>query len=270
MRLIKTVLKKNILFLVILLSIITTATYGFGKERETNKTYSQSLDVQHKTTSISLNKNNESLPQLVINTQNKKDNQLWGHIFLANGYVKNNQISNAIKEYEFVLSKKFYEKVASNLVYLLILNGNEKKLEHIINKYKLYQNQKIFIKAIIFLLKFRNFSKAQKFLKEDCVSNNKYICLYLRGLFYERTEDLDKALDFYTKAYKLRSNNDLIAYSYARILDIQKKYKQAIDIYKRILKNNINDSVSCGISNNIKKVVRSRLKLLEVYNIGAQ
>ncbi|RMA97534.1 tetratricopeptide repeat protein [Hydrogenothermus marinus] len=200
----------------------------------------------------------QSVPPPIVKKE-RTESELWEHIYLADSYIRNNQIEKAIKEYEFVLNNRFYDKVASNLVYLLIVNGDIEKLQQAISKYKIYEKPKIFTKTVALLLKFQKFSTAEEILNKYCQKNQKYLCLYLKGLFYEKTGHLKDALTYYEKAYKMRPNDSLIAYSYARILDIKGNYEKAVNIYKEIL--------SLDISDNLRKIVKNRINVLKIYGI---
>ena len=183
--------------------------------------------------------------------------EIWRHINLANEYVKSGELEKAIKEYYLVIKYKKDEKIINNLIYLLIKTNKIKDLDKLIKKYNLFKNRKVFIKTVILLLNARKFNFAMKIIKLYGHHIEKYIYLYLKGLYYEKIGNIDKAIEFYKMAYEKNPLDDLIAYSYGRLLDIKGNFDKALSIYKRLYKNTKNIK--------LKNIVEDRINKLEAW-----
>ncbi len=201
-------------------------------------------------------------PPILPKHKSKQDNkvskkEIWKHINTANEYIKYGDLEKAIKEYEFVVQYKKDERIFNNLIYLYVRTDKIDNINKIIEKYKLFKNEKILIKTVAYLIKAKKFEFAEKFIERYGQYTKEYIYFYIRGLYYEGTGYLNKALKFYKMAYEKNPFNDLIAYSYGRLLDIEGKFDKALSVYKMLYKNTKNSK--------LKKIVKDRINKLEVW-----
>ena len=193
--------------------------------------------------------------------QNKKTQmakgEIWKHINLANEYAKYGELEKAIKEYYLIIKYKKDGKIINNLIYLLIKTNRIKDLDRLIKKYNLFKNRKVFIKTVILLLNARKFNFAMKIIKLYKHHIKEYIYLYLKGLYYEKIGDIDKAMEFYKMAYEKNPFDDFVTYSYGRLLEIKGNFGKALSIYKRLYKTTKNIK--------LKNIVKDRINKLETW-----
>jgi len=189
-----------------------------------------------------------------------------------------------------VSKKKTDKKRLSNSELILILSKadqffNEGKYQKSLNEYlKIYESEDasetVLINISYLMGRTQNFDKFRDFLSEE---KNKEPLLYafgvgaieiseeeiakkfllknidfsqegyielLLGYIFEKDKDLEKAIYFYKKAYLKNSKNPHFIYAYARALDLLRKYKEALEYYKKI--SEISD-------NKLKRVVLNRI-----------
>ena len=179
----------------------------------------------------------------------------WKHVNLAVAYLNEGNYDRAINEYLEALKYKEDKKLLENLLILLIKRGKIKTAEELVKEYDIASDDSLMFKFIIGLLKYRYINVAKRYIDSYKPKEKPYLSAFLKGLYYEMKGDLDNALVYYREAYNNSEYDPLIFYSYARILELKNKYKEALSVYDRIYK----------FSNNkkLKEIALERIQILE-------
>ena len=151
-----------------------------------------------------------------------------------NAYKSGNE-SEAMMYYEMLLaSGNTNQKVKNNLCYLYGKRGAWFEAKTVIDKEQ-YQGKLLYSYA---------YGAVENNQQDYYLNLSPYIMLdrtgmlmLLTGSYFEKREDLERATTFYKMAYKKNKSNPYVLYSYARSEDIQKNFKQAQELYKKVLKS---------------------------------
>jgi len=156
-------------------------------------------------------------------------------VLKADNAYKNGNESEAMMYYEMLLaSGNTNSKVKNNLCYLYGKRGAWFEAKTVIDKEQ-YQGKLLYSYA---------YGAVENNQQDYYVNLSPYIMLdrtgmlmLLTGSYFERREDLERATIFYKMAYKKNKSNPYVLYAYARSEDMQEKFKEATELYKRVLKS---------------------------------
>ncbi len=172
--------------------------------------------------------------------------------FIINGYI------NAPKYYPFIngMAKIHikYENYDKAMEYLSVLEGNE------LNKN--------LVDVAVVLCGQNKFEEAEEILNKSIELNyNVELCYANLSIIYEKKGEYAKALEYALKSYAINSYNIDISLNLARMYRLNNQFKEAIDIYNKLLKfNKINPEYyySLGVLYNDIKDKAKAMEFLEI------
>ncbi len=222
--------------------------------KKTVKKNNLSLKLPKKETKASKKLSPPKTPPPIINKQAKtKHVDITFLLAKANSYLYNGNYQKAISIFEEILKYKKDRDILNNILVLSIRTGKISNIYKLSQKYISLINNDIATNIVVELIKIKRPNEAFKFLK---LLREKGKMPYLAyGILYESTGSFNKAKIFYKEAYYKNPYNVKAAYYYARSLDINGNYKQALKIYKMAAKL-ANDK-------NLKRIIIDRIKVLE-------
>lgn len=174
-------------------------------------------------------------PKKNIQTQNSKPQINKPDILQkAKSAYQNGNESEAAIYYEQALSGGFAnEEAKNNLCYIYGKNGELSKAKKII---KTQRHQSKFIYSYAYGAVESNQKNYYNDMSEYIEADNNGRLTVLTGYYFEKNNNIQKAEDFYKKAYEKNPTDVYNIYAYARLFDI-KQNTQAISIYKDIIKS---------------------------------
>jgi len=168
----------------------------------------------------------------------------------ANLAYKNADESTAMMYYEMLLAAGMKSnKIKNNLCYLYGKQGAWAEAKNIIDNER-------YPAGLIYAYANGAVKTSQKSFYDDLKD---YIVLdrsghldLLAGYYFEENNNLNKAFDFYKKAYEKNRSDVYNAYAYARFLDLLGKKREAFELYTKLYERTNDD-------NAVHKVIQSRL-----------
>ena len=173
-------------------------------------------------------------------------------ILKAQKAYKDGDEMSALMYYEMIYtSGTASQKILNNLCYLYGKRGAWFDAKKIIDKQK-YTSKLLYAYAY----------GAVQTNQQNFMSNiSPYIILdrrgriaLLAGSYFENQHDLDKALGYYKMAYEKNPSDIYNIFAYARALDLNKNYAQAIKYYKKALPNAKNKKMFNDISRRVSQL----------------
>ncbi len=209
------------------------------------------LSVQYEISKI-------SIPEIakekkVKNQENPKNLDLEFNSFvsMADNFYNKNDFENSIKWYQKAYQIKKDEYVLNRLLILNYHQNNSKAVDSLISEIK---DEQVVYSFLLNLINDDQIQLAKEILnKKINLDKNGYL-LYLNGMILENQGDTKEAEKFYKFAYKKNNADPYLAYSYGRILEINKKFNQALNVY--IQTQNLN------LNNELKNIVKERISIL--------
>ncbi len=171
----------------------------------------------------------------------------------ADKLFRKGRLSESIKLYEKALSMKQDKVVINNLLSLYIRTGKLSKAKDLINKYR---DSELIYTYMLEMANVGHTEEAIEFGKRVVDSDKDGFVSLALGNLYERNKDLERALEFYEKAYRTNPNNGYFAFNYARLLEAQGEVKRAYEIYKKLYTMEVENPI-------IRNMVRERVRFLE-------
>ncbi len=169
-------------------------------------------------------------------------------IYKANKYISSGEYEKALRIYQKLYEVKPSKEILNNLLILYIKTGNEKEILKYLDKLK----GKILMNLTIELIKQKKLDFALEVLNKLKVKDSYF---YLsKGILLESQGYLKQAITNYELAHKL-GETYIADYYYARALELEGRYKEALRKYKNIY--NIIDNKK------LKHIIRKRIEFLE-------
>lgn len=177
----------------------------------------------------------KEIPKKNIQTQYSKPQINKSDILQkAKSAYQNGNESEAAVYYEQALSGGFAnEEAKNNLCYIYGKNGDLSKAKKII---KNQRHKSKFIYSYAYGAVESNQQNYYNDMSEYIEADNNGRLTVLSGYYFEKNNDIQKAENFYKKAYEKNPTDVYNIYAYARLFDI-KQNAQAISIYKDIIKS---------------------------------
>jgi tetratricopeptide (TPR) repeat protein len=195
----------------------------------------------------------------VLNKETTKDNikfKFNSYISIAENYLKENDIQNSLKWFKKAYQIKKDEYVLLQLLNLYLITNNWKYLNSLLPELK---DEKSIYSFLIQLINRNQIENADKILTEKIKFDKNGYLLYVKGLILEDRGDFKKAEKFYKKAYEKNNLDPYLAYSYGRILEINKKYTKALNIYL--------NTKNLHLDKNLQKTIQQRISILRKNNV---
>ncbi len=179
-------------------------------------------------------KEDKDLPVIKIVKHSINGYEVNDLILKADKAYQEGDIYKALRYLESVLRGGFGDyKIKNNLCYLYGKTGNWKKAKKIIKKTdNLYSLLYAYAYGALEANSPTFFSDLSEYIKKDPDGHLPLIA----GLYLERRGEKALSYLYYKKSYIKNPSDFYNVFSYARSLDLQKKYKKAIDIYKMALR----------------------------------
>ena len=187
-------------------------------------------------------------------------------IFDYDTLIKNAE--NAQKNKNYAAVAKYYEK-AYNIRPDDLLSGRianayldlgdaESALNTVITNG--LRNSNMLSRIIIKMIRMGCMTDAAKLVQFTTTLPTDGRLLYTEGYFYEKEKKYDQAAESYRKAFSIDTNEPIYLYSYARALDLNKDYENALKNYTLVLKMNPKKQ--------LKDLVVKRIAILDSYLNG--
>ncbi len=180
--------------------------------------------------------NHTIIPEIKRKTVLKKsqinlDFEFNSFVSIADSFYNQKDFENSIKWYEKALNIKKDEYVITQLLSLYIQKNNFKNVYALLPEIK---NEQVAYSVLTELIENNQIQTAKDILdKKINLDKNGYL-IYLKGLIAENEKDFAKAEELYKKAFEKNSLDPYLGYSYGRILEINKKYTEALSVYLKI------------------------------------
>ncbi len=173
------------------------------------------------------------------------------YISLGNKYLEKQDYIKSLSYYLKAYQINPSERLLKNIIVLQIYTGEK---NNALSNLKKIKNPQAISQILIFLIENGEINLVRGFLSNKLEDKSGYLS-YTKGVLEEKSGEIEKAHEYYKKAFKLNPYDPYIAYAYARILEIKGLTKKAFQVYRYINRMSISD-------NNLRKIVEDRIKLL--------
>ncbi len=208
------------------------------------------LSVQNEIAKISIPVISETQKEKRQSPKNL-DLEFNSFVSMADNFYNEKDFENSIKWYQkaFQIKKDSYV-----LNKLLILNYQQKNWANIDALLPELKDEQTIYSFLLNLINDNQITFAKEILdKKINLDKNGYL-FYLNGMIFENQGDLLQAENSYKKAFEKNSTDPYLAYSYGRILEINKKYSQALNVYLQTEK--------LDLDNQLKTIIQQRISIL--------
>jgi tetratricopeptide (TPR) repeat protein len=168
-------------------------------------------------------------------------------IYKADKFFKEGLFYESLKEYEKIYPYLKEENIAINLSYLYGLLDKPEEFEKFLKNDE-FKEMSLYSFSVGMIKRGDLKNLKNIILKNLKYSKRGYLDV-IAGYLFEKEKNYEKALSYYKNAYFKNYYNPYFIYAYARGLDLNRKYKEALNFYKKIVKN-------CGI---ISKYAKERI-----------
>ncbi len=183
--------------------------------------------------------------------ENNLEFEFNSFVSIAESYLKEKDIQNSIQWYEKAYRLKKDEYVLNQLLNLYLQVNSWETLNSIISK---LENEKIIYSFLTQLVNNNQIQLADKIISQKIKFDKNGYLFYLNGIILETKGNTEKAELSYRIAYQKNKADPYLVYSYGRILEINKKYEDALNIYLQAEK--------LDIDNNLKSIITERISIL--------
>ncbi len=197
---------------------------------------------------------NISIPKIKMEKSKSPQNldlEFNSFVSMADNFYNEKDFENSIKWYQKAFQIKKDNYVLNRL---LILNYQQKNWEDINALLPELKDEQTIYSFLLNLINDNQITFAKEILnKKINLDKNGYL-FYLNGMIFENEGDLLQAENSYKKAFEKNSTDPYLSYSYGRILEINKKYSQALNIYLQTEK--------LDLDNQLKTIIQQRISIL--------
>ncbi|NPA54705.1 MAG: tetratricopeptide repeat protein [Aquificae bacterium] len=165
------------------------------------------------------------------NTQKDIDSTFLSLVWLAEESYNQKNIEGSLRYYQQAYNLKKDEDILQNIILILIdLNKSNLALE----KIKDISSLERVYEVILYAIENNHIELAKKMLLRYIPFDTNGDFFYLAGYLYELSQNYQKALEYYRKAYFKNQKDQYFMYAYARILEINNEYTQAEKIFREL------------------------------------
>ena len=172
-------------------------------------------------------------------------------LYLADRSYREGNLEKSREYYEKAFRLKEEERIANNLLVIYVRLGEYVKADALVRK---FGSEELAYTYIMELSK-KDKRKALKVTERYLSLDRKGLIHFARGYIYEGEGDRERALEEYRKAYSRDRSNPYFGYNYARLLELNRRYREALKVYEELEKEELEPR--------IKSIVRERIRYLK-------
>ena len=196
------------------------------------------------------------IPEVVQKQNIKKqpenlDAKFNSFVSMAETSYREGDLENSLKWYKNAYSIKKDSYVLNQILNIYIQKNNWATVNSLISDVK---SEDLIYSFLVQLIDKNQTQLAEQILDEKIDTDKNGYLVYLKGLILENKGNTLQAEEFYKKAYDKNRLDPYFAYSYGRILEINKKYSKALKVYLQT--KNLN------LDNNLKSIIENRISIL--------
>ena len=177
----------------------------------------------------------------IIYPKKTPDKKVSYLLYKADYFYNKGNLYKSLELYKKAYKTEKNPQIAVNISYI----------EGLLGKTPTFYTEKTLYAYSIGAIKSQNYNKLSLILEKNRFLSNEGYIDFVLGYLNEKNPK--KALIYYKTAFEKNPTNRYFIYAYARILDINKEYKKALEFYKQI--NSCDDSIC--------KYARIRIRQIE-------